>query len=81
MAAKKTKAAKPLPFQDKLVLNRWIVSLFGVEAIRNSTLDKKLVRPFQAFTDLLKDETEGMGPDGRHRFYERLRLGNSLFIV
>ena len=79
MAAKKTKAAKPLPFQDKLVLNRWIVSLFGVEAIRNSTLDKKLVRPFQAFTDLLKDETEGMGPDGRHRFYERLRLGNSLF--
>ena len=71
--------SKPLPFQDKLVLNRWIVSLFGVEAIENSTLDKKTVRPFQAFTNLLKDETEGLGPDGRHRFYERLRLGNDLF--
>ena len=71
--------ATPLPFRDKLVLNRWLVSLFGVEAIGNSTLGGRAVRPFQAFTDLLKDETEGLGPDGRHRFYERLRLGNSLF--
>jgi hypothetical protein len=71
--------ATPLPFQDKLILNRWIVSLFGVEAVRKPRLNGKEVRPFQVFTELLKDETEGLGPDGRHRFYERLRLGNDLF--
>ena len=70
---------RPLPFRDKLVLNRWLISLFGVEAIGNPTMGGREVRPFQAFTEFLKDETEGLGPDGRHRFYERLRLGNDLF--
>lgn len=76
---KRKSAERTLPFRDKLILNRWLISLFGVDAIGNPLLDGKEVRPFQAFTELLKNEPEGLGPDGRHVFYERLRLGNNLF--
>ena len=51
-----------LPLDRKLLLNQWLLGLFGCER----------------FEDLAKhlrdEELEGLGDDGVHRFHEAIRL-------
>ena len=73
MAAKKTKKAK-LAFADKLVLNQWMISLFGVDPLADGY--KKDDRPFHKLTKGLKACPEGLDSDGLHHFYHELKDGD-----
>lgn len=62
MAAKRrvAKAAAPMPFSRKLVLNRWMLSLFGAEK-------------FEGLAEQLRDESlEGLDENNVHHFHHRL---------
>ncbi len=46
---KRAPKTKPLPFGHKLVLNQWIVSLFGFDPLKDHKDGKRTLRPLQAF--------------------------------
>lgn len=73
MAARK-KGAKPkeLPFGHKLVLNQWIVSLFGFDPLKDHQDGKRTLRPVQPLAKTVKDAQEGMTPENLHHFYKAL---------
>ena len=71
---RKTKAKTPKAmthkFTNKLLLNQWLISLFGIDPIKE--YDNKR-RPFHKLAKPIKDsELEGYDPDGLHRFYHAL---------
>ncbi len=47
MARKPKSKVKPLPFGHKLVLNQWIVSLFGFDPLKAHKDGKRTLRPVQ----------------------------------
>lgn len=75
MAGRK-KGAKPkqLPFGHKLVLNQWIVSLFGFDPLKDHKDGKRTLRPIQPLAKTVKDAQEGMTPENLHHFYKALDL-------
>ena len=75
MAGRK-KSAKPkqLPFGHKLVLNQWIVSLFGFDPLKDHKDGKRTLRPIQPLAKTVKDAQEGMTPENLHHFYKALDL-------
>jgi hypothetical protein len=57
-------------FRNKLLLNQWLISLFGIDPLHQHTIDDKPVLPYQVLSHHLKDiRTEGLGPDGLHVYY------------
>lgn len=78
--AKKTKvpAAKPvgplLPFAEKLVLNQWVISLFGIDPLETHQHKGRQVRPLYMLTKTLADCNDGVGADNLHHFYTQLKL-------
>ena len=73
MSAKKSKRTK-LAFADKLVLNQWMISLFGVDPLADGY--KKGERPFHKLVKHLRDCREGLDTDGLHHFYHELKDGD-----
>lgn len=75
MAGRK-KGAKPkeLPFGHKLVLNQWIVSLFGFDPLKDHKDGKRTLRPVQPLAKTVKDAQEGMTPENLHHFYKALDI-------
>jgi len=75
MAGRK-KGAKPkeLPFGHKLVLNQWIVSLFGFDPLKDHKDGKRTLRPVQPLAKTVKDSQEGMTPENLHYFYKALDI-------
>ena len=71
MAAKK-KNPTPLPFSYKLVLNQWLISLFGFDPLAKHKEGKRAIRPIQALGNTFKNASEGLGPDNLHYFYKSL---------
>lgn len=69
--AKKLKQ-KLLPFSHKLVLNQWIVSLFGFDPLKDHKDGKRTLRPVQPLAKTLKDAPEGMTSENLHHFYRAL---------
>lgn len=63
-------------FQDKLVLNQWLISLFGIDPFTEHHVDGRPRRPFHRLKDALTrptgDPKGGRDPDGRHYFYHDL---------
>lgn len=60
-------------FRNKLLLNQWLISLFGIDPLHPHTIDDKVVLPYQVLAQHLKDiRTEGLGPDGLHIYYHNL---------
>ncbi|MEW8074112.1 MAG: DEAD/DEAH box helicase family protein [Candidatus Thiodiazotropha endolucinida] len=80
MAAKKSTTrrrktqANMLPFSQKLVLNQWLISLFGVDPLAEHKEGYRSVKPIQVFAKSLKDCREGLGKDNLHNFYTTLAL-------
>ncbi|RVM25384.1 DEAD/DEAH box helicase [Sinorhizobium meliloti] len=75
MAGRK-KGAKPkeLPFGHKLVLNQWIVSLFGFDPLKDHKDGKPTLRPVQPLAKTVKDAQEGMTAENLHHFYKALDI-------
>lgn len=72
MAKPKLKTHK---FRDKLLLNQWILTLFGIDPLSE---EKK--RPFHKLADTLKyPRLEGRDSDNIHKFYHELVNSNLFF--
>jgi superfamily II DNA or RNA helicase len=65
---------KGLPFGHKLVLNQWIVSLFGFDPLKDHMDGKRTLRPMQPLAKTVKDAPEGMTSENLHHFYKALDL-------
>lgn len=75
MAEKKERGPKHHKFRDKLILNQWLMTLFGIDPLKEG--DKR--RPFHKLADLLKDpRQEGIDKDNLHHFYHDL-VNSNLF--
>jgi hypothetical protein len=69
----KLKAAQSLEFANKLVLNQWILSLFGIDPLAVHKEGSREVRAMQTLAKLLRDCPEGVDSDNLHRFYQQLK--------
>ena len=59
---------RPHEFRNKLLLNQWLISLFGIDPMADNK-----ERPFLMLADPIKDpEQEGMDSDNLHHFYHYL---------
>lgn len=68
----KPKKSKQLPFGHKLVLNQWIVSLFGYDPLFEAKAGNGSLKPLKAFADMLSTKPDGLDADNLHRFYRYL---------
>tara|TARA_R110002096_G_scaffold14761_17_gene52038 strand:- start:775 stop:4077 length:3303 start_codon:yes stop_codon:yes gene_type:complete len=70
----KAKKPKLLPFGHKLVLNQWIVSLFGYDPLLQHKRGHRSLKPFKPFADMLSTKADGLDTDNLHRFYKHLDI-------
>ena len=70
----KPRKLKQLPFGHKLVLNQWIVSLFGLDPLIDHKNKKRILRPILSLARTLKDTQEGMDAENLHRYYRALNV-------
>ena len=79
MAKKNSRGPKPHQFRNKLLLNQWLISLFGIEPLAENKLRSQDVRPFHLLADPIKDpRLEGLDHDNLHHFYHALVNSNLL---
>ncbi len=77
--ARKSKGPKQHAFRNKLLLNQWLISLFGVDPLSEVKLRGQTLRPFHLLSDPIKDaRLEGMDHDNLHHFYHAL-VNSNLF--
>ncbi len=77
--AKKRSGLKSHSFRNKLLLNQWLLSLFGIDPIQPPKLRGEKVRPFHLLADPIKDpHLEGLDADSLHNFYHAL-VNSNLF--
>lgn len=75
MAKRKSKGPKQHKFRDKLLLNQWLMSLFGIDPLAEGA--KK--RPFHKLAEPIRDpRLEGLDKDNLHNFYHAL-VNSNLF--
>jgi hypothetical protein len=73
VAKRKAKGPTPHKFRDKLVLNQWLISLFGIDPLKEHKQQGQTVRPFRLLTDPISDpRLEGLNHDNLHHFYHHL---------
>ena len=68
----KKKKPKLLPFRHKLVLNQWIVSLFGFDPLKHHKDGKNSLGAMQPIANSVKGTREGLTADNLHYFYKSL---------
>ncbi len=73
MARQPKNKVKTLPFNQKLLLNQWIISLFGIDPLCEHMRDGKKVRPFHVLTESLKNCQEGLNKDANHYYLDVLK--------
>lgn len=75
-AKAKSQALKQHKFRDKLLLNQWLLSLFGIDPLDK---DAKM-RPFHQLAEPIRDpRLEGLDKDNLHHFYHTL-TASKLFV-
>lgn len=70
------RATKLLPYSEKLVLNLWLIELFGIDVFANRDNEGGTCppKPIQALSKILKDCPTGLDEDGFHFFYKQLLI-------
>ena len=77
MAKKRTSGLKSHSFRNKLLLNQWLLSLFGIDPFQQNQLRGQDVRPFHLLADPIKDpRREGLDANNLHYFYHDLVNSN-----
>ena len=72
-ARKKAKGPKNHSFRNKLLLNQWLISLFGIDPLAEHKEGNRKVLPFHVLARPIRDpRLEGMDADNLHRFYHEL---------
>jgi hypothetical protein len=76
--ARRSSGPKRHHFKDKLILNQWLISLFGVDPFLEYKDDGgKKLRPFHKLTEPIRDPlVEGMDASNTHKFF--FNLANAL---
>ena len=70
---------KPHKFRNKLILNQWLIFLFGVDPLQEHKIGNRSVRPFHVLVDPIKDpRMEGLDESNIHNFYHNL-INGTLF--
>ena len=70
MARGKSKGPQSHDFRHKLLLNQWLISLFGIDPLANNKLRGQKVLPFHLLADPIKDiRLKGLDHDNLHYFY------------
>ncbi len=60
-------------FRSKLLLNQWLVSLFGIDTFADNKLYGRSIQPFHVLVDDIKHQSsEGLNNDNLHHFYHTL---------
>ncbi|HOD39552.1 MAG TPA: DEAD/DEAH box helicase family protein, partial [Candidatus Wallbacteria bacterium] len=73
MPPRKKDRVKKHNFKDKLILNQWLISLFGIDPLIDHIVKGKKMRPFNKLADMVEgSKTEGLGEDNLHYFYKNL---------
>ncbi|MBN2054263.1 DEAD/DEAH box helicase family protein [bacterium] len=73
MARARAPKRKKHAFRNELVLNQYLIGLFGIDPLAKHHLNGKIVRPFHVLADKLRDPaSEALGDDNLHRFYHIL---------
>ncbi|MBI5141307.1 MAG: DEAD/DEAH box helicase family protein [Nitrospirae bacterium] len=73
MAKRKPAGPKQHAFRNKLVLNQWLVSLFGIDPLIEHKVNGTVVRPFHKLAEPIRDpRLEGLDKDNLHFFYHHL---------
>ena len=76
--AKRTKSSpKNHKFRNKLLLNQWLLSLFGIDPLAEK-YTSGATRPFHDLVELFKKSREGLDHDNLHHFYHAL-VNSDLF--
>lgn len=65
---------RELPFGHKLVLNQWLVSLFGFDPLGDYRAGKGTLSPIRPLAKTVKDVPPGLTADNLHQFYQALDL-------
>lgn len=80
MAKIKAKGLKQHKFRNKLILNQWLISLFGIDPLAENKLRGAKARPFNILADSVRDtRMEGLDRDNLHYFYHALVGDYNLF--
>ena len=77
--AKKTQATplKSKDFYDKLVLNLFLIHLFGINVFEEYQKNGQAIRPFRRLTERLEGcKLEGLADDGLHYYFHELTEGD-----
>ncbi|MDY0222790.1 MAG: DEAD/DEAH box helicase family protein [Desulfobacterium sp.] len=75
MAKRKSQGPKQHKFRDKLLLNQWLISLFGIDPLQEDAKE----RPFHKLAEPIRDSRlEGLDKDNLHNFYHAL-VNSNLF--
>ena len=73
MARRKSRGPKQHKFVNKLLLNQWIISLFGIDPLVEQKSKGKVLRPFHKLAEPIRDPgMEGLDTDNIHKFYHNL---------
>ena len=59
-------------FQEALVLNQFLVGLFGIDPLHPHTDGGRKVRPLEVLAKTLRTVEPGIAPNGKHRFLDAL---------
>ena len=71
--ARKPKIGNSHSFRNKLLLNQWVISLFGIDPLAEHKVGNKKVRPFHLLADPIRNrKIEGLDHDNLHHFYHEL---------
>ncbi len=73
MVKRKPRGPKAHSFRNKLLLNQWLISLFGIDPLTEYKGNGKEVRPFHLLAAPIRDpRLEGLDKDNLHCFYHHL---------
>ena len=79
MARRRSRGPKPHKFRNKLVLNQWLISLFGIDPLTEQLINGKAVRPIHVLVSPIKDpRMEGLDEQNIHKFFHNL-VNHELF--
>ncbi len=79
MARRYSRGPQKHSYRNKLLLNQWLISLFGIDTLRENKIDGRKVRPFHMLSELINDpKMEGLDHDNLHIFYHNL-VNSNLF--
>lgn len=73
MAKRRSKGPRPHAFGNKLILNQWLISQFGIDPLREYRENNRVLRPFHKLVDAIKDpRMEGLDESHIHFFYHNM---------